>query len=268
MTGVTPHLVLAPARSLRRATLIWALSLAVLVAATVAIWPAFKGSSGVSQAIDQLPQGVVQAFGLQGFGTPAGFLRGNLYAFFIPLLLVGVAIHFVSSVTAGEEDAGRLELVLTQPVPRRAVFGGRAAAALLSLAVLAAATALAQFGSDASVHLSIAAGRLGATLALCSLLALFHGGLALAVASVRPRTAAVLGVGFFVAIAGMVVAAIFPLSSALKPFAHISPWDWAFGGDPLVNGAELWRYLALGLPALALALFAVWAFGRRDIRAA
>jgi ABC-2 type transport system permease protein len=268
MSGPSAELVLAPVRSIRRATLIWGVALAVLVAATVSVWPAFKSGSGVSQAIDQLPPGVVQAFGLEGFGTPAGFLRGNLYAFFIPLLLVGVAIYFVSSLTAGEEDAGRLELVFAQPVPRRAVFAGRAVAALVGLAVLVVVTALVQLGADAQVHLSINGGRLGATLALSALLALFHGGLAVAVAGIRPRTSVVLGVAFVVAVAGMVAALLFPLSAALTPFAHLSPWDWAFAGDPLVNATAPWRYLVLALPAVAMVLFGIWAFGRRDIRAA
>ncbi len=268
MSGLTAELVLGPARSIRRATLIWAVGLAILVAATVSVWPAFKSGSGVSKAIDQLPQGVIQAFGLQGFGTPAGFLRGNLYAFFVPLLLVGVAIYFAASLTAAEEDAGRLELVLTQPVARRAVFAGRATAALLGLAAIVVVTALVQYGSDAQVSLSIAAYRLGATLALTALLALFHGCLALAVAGLRSRPSMVLSVAFGVAIAGMVAALLFPLSTALKPFVGISPWNWAFGGDPLVNATEPWRYLALAAPAVAMALFGVWAFGRRDIRAA
>ena len=66
----------------------------------------------------------------------------------------------------------------------------------------------------------------------------------------------------------MVVALLFPLSAALKPLAGISPWNWAFGGDPLENATAPWRYLALGAPAVAMALVGVWTFGRRDIRAA
>ncbi len=267
MSGVTADLVLAPARAIRRATIIWAAAFALLIAATVSVWPEFKGRSAISQAMDQLPQGIVQAFGLQGFGTPAGFLRGNLYDFFVPLLLAGVAVFFINSVTASEEDAGRLELIFAQPVARRAVFAGRAAAALLALLVLAVVTALVQFAIDAPMGLSIDAGRLGATLLLCVLLAAFHGGLTLAVAGLSPRPSLALGVGLGVLIAGMVAAAVLPLSQSLHPFAHISPWDWAFGGDPLVNPTETWRYLALGLPAAAMAAFGVWAFGRRDIRA-
>ncbi len=262
------ELLFAPARALRRAALLWAAGFAVLVAITIAVWPVFKGSSSISQAMDQLPQGVVKAFGLQGFGTPAGFLRGNLYDFFVPLLLAGVAVYFVSSVTAGEEDSGRLELIVAQPVPRRAVFAGRAATAGLWMLGVAAITAAVQFGSDAVWGLSIGADRLGATLGLVTLLGLFHGGLAVLVAGVRPRPSAVLGVGIGVTVAGMVIAALFPLSRTLQGAAHISPWDWAFGGDPLVDPTAAWRYLALGSPALLMAVVGVWAFGQRDIRAA
>lgn len=264
---MTSELLLGPLRSLRRATLLWAIGLGLLVAGTVAVWPEFKGSSAISQAMDRLPHGVVRAFGLAGFGTPAGFLRGNLYAFVVPLLLAAVAIYYVSSLTAGEEDTGRLELVLAQPVARRAVFAGRATAALAALLVLGGATALVQFATDAAVGLSIGSDRVGAALALSTLLALFQASVALAAAGLTARPQIVLGVGFAITVVGMVLAAILPLVPATRGLAHISPWDWAFGGDPLAHGAALWRYLALGLPTLALAGLGVWAFGRRDIRA-
>jgi hypothetical protein len=66
----------------------------------------------------------------------------------------------------------------------------------------------------------------------------------------------------------MVAALLLPLSAAVKPFAHLSPWDWAFAGDPLVNATAPWRYVVLALPAAVMALFGIWVFGRRDIRAA
>ena len=49
------ELVAGPLRAMRRATFWWSLGLAALVAGTMSVWPAFKGSSGISQAIDQLP---------------------------------------------------------------------------------------------------------------------------------------------------------------------------------------------------------------------
>ena len=166
------ELLAVPLRAVRRATLWWALGLAALVAMTMSVWPAFKGSSGISQAIDQLPSGVVQAFGLQDFGTPAGFLRANLYDFFVPLLLAVAAVTLVSGQTASEEAAGRLELYLAQPVGRRAVLLGRVVAALVVLIVISAVLLLAQLASDATVNLSIDTGLVLSTVVLSALLAL------------------------------------------------------------------------------------------------
>src|SRR5664280_3555781 len=129
-----------------------------LVAGTISVWPAFKGSSGISQAMDQLPSGIVQAFGLQDFGTPAGFLRGNLYDFFVPLLLAAAAVLFVNSQTAGEEASGRMELYLAQPISRQAVLLGRVVAALIALAVVTIVLLLAQLASDAAFDLQIDTG--------------------------------------------------------------------------------------------------------------
>ncbi len=262
------ELILAPMRSVRRAAILWAVSLAALVAMTVAMWPAFRDTAAFQQILDQIPQSMIEAFGMQGFNTPAGFLRGNLYDFFAPLLIAGAAIGFANSLTSSEEDGGRMELVLTQPVARERVFAGRAVAVLAWTLLVTLAVALTQFGTDALVGLEIAADRLLATLALCLLIALLHGGVALAVAGLLPKPSVVLGVGLFVLVGGCTAEALLPLNPSVAELAHLSPWNWAFSGDPLVNPTEAWRYLALGLPALVMAGVGTWAFSRRDVAAA
>ena len=121
------------------------------------------------------------------FGTPAGFLRTNLYDFFIPLLLAIAAVMLVSGQTAGEEASGRLELYLTQPISRRAVFTGRIAAALIALVVISVILLVVQLVSDAAVDLQMDSGYLVTTIVLSDLLGVFHGSLAAFVAAVRPR---------------------------------------------------------------------------------
>jgi hypothetical protein len=78
----------------------------------------------------------------------------------------------------------------------------------------------------------------------------------------------VLGVGIGVAIAGCVVASLFPLSSVLAPWRHISPWDWAFGGNSLEQATDLWRYAALAVPSVILTAIGLVAVTRRDISGA
>jgi beta-exotoxin I transport system permease protein len=262
------ELIFGPVRTIIRAAIIWTACIAAIVFVTVAVWPAFKGNTSIDAAMSNLPAGVVQAFGLEGFGTPAGFLRGNLYDFFIPLLIAGAGVGFANSLTSSDEDGGRLEVVLAQPVKRQAIFLGRAVAVFAWIAVITVVTAVVQFASDALFDLQIGTDRLLATLILCGLLAFFTAGLSLAVAGLAAKPSMVLGAGLFVAVGGCIIAALFPLSSAVAELAHLSPWDWAFSGDPLLNGAEMWRYFALGIPAIAMVVFGVWAFGRRDVAAA
>jgi ABC-2 type transport system permease protein len=268
MNGRILELVGGPLRALRRATIWWSLGLAALIAGTISVWPAFKGSSGISQAMDQLPSGVVQAFGLADFGTPAGFLRGNLYDFFVPLLLTGAAVLFVNGQTAGEEASGRMELYLAQPISRRAVLLGRVVAALIALAVISVVLLLAQLASDVAFDLQIDIRFVLSTVVLSGLLAAFHGSLAVAVAGIRGRPSLVLAIGLGVAFAGLIVNSLFPLSSFLSPWQQLSPWDWAFGGNPLENATELWRYGALAVPSVILTAIGVFAIARRDISGA
>lgn len=266
MTGRL-ELVIGPLRALRRGLFWWALGLASLVAATLAFWPAFKGSSGISQALDQLPAGVVAALGLANFGTPAGYLRGNLYEFFLPLLLVGAAVAFVNGQTAGEEASGRLELWLAQPVDRRSLFLGRAIAALIGLIVLLVVLTVVQLGVDALVDLRIDPGYLLSTILLSGLVAALHASVAFAIAGLRARPALVLGIGVGLAVAGYLVAALFPLTSPLEPWRHISPWDWAFGGDPLERATDAWRYAVLAIGTVLLTCVGLAAVAKRDVSA-
>ncbi len=265
-TGV--ELVLGPLRQMRRSLLGWAIGLGSLVAVTVAFWPAFRGSSGISEAIDQLPSGIVDAFGLAAFGTPAGFLRGNLYEFIVPLLLAVAAVAAANGLTAGEEDSGRMETYLSQPVTRQSVFLGRTVALLAWLVLMIGFILIVQLASDAVVGLEIDTMRVISTVVLCGFLALLFGTLALAVAGWLPRPSLVLAIGIAAAVGGYLIAALFPLSDPLKPVSNLSPWKWALGGDPLVNGTEPWRYVTLIVPVLGLVGLAVAGFIRRDVRAA
>jgi ABC-2 type transport system permease protein len=251
-----------------RAALIWGLSLAALIGLTVAFYPAFRDEPELSDIIATVPQPLVDAFGLADFGTPAGFLRGNLYAVLVPLLMAVAGVILMNGQTASDEDAGRMELYLTQPVRRGSVFSGRVAGVAIWLLAIGAIMLGAQLGANAVFDVDIATDRIIATIALCTLLGIFHGAVAAAVAGWTGRPGIVLAVGMVLAVAGYIAIALFPISDVLEPWRHASPWDWALGGDPLGSPTEAWRYLALGLPSLVIVAVGVWAFGRRDVQAA
>jgi ABC-2 type transport system permease protein len=215
-----------------------------------------------------MPPAVVQAFGLQEFGTPAGFLRGNLYELLVPLLYAIAAVALVNGQTASDESSGRLELYLAQPISRRVLFAARLVACLLALAVIVVVTLVAQLAADALVGLEIDTGFVVGTVVLCGLLGALFATFAYLIACLRPSPGLVLGLSLALLFAGYVVAALFPISDVLERWRAISPWDWAFAGDPLANGAEPWRIILLVGIGIVLAVVGTIAVRRRDIAAA
>jgi ABC-2 type transport system permease protein len=267
-TGQWLELLVGPFRASWRAGLGWTIAFVLLVVSTVAFWPAFKGSTALDQAFQTLPKGVLDAFGLQDFASPAGYLRGGLYEVIVPLMFAAAGVLFANSAISAEEDAGRLELFLAQPVPRRAFLTFRSLAILGWLLVLAIVVLLSQLISDSAFDLAIARDRIIDTILMCALLGGFYAAVAIALAGVFARPGFILAVGLGLALIGYLVAALFPLSDVLEPWSHVSPWDWALGGDPLVNATEPWRYAALVVPTIVLVLVGIAAFDRRDIRSA
>jgi ABC-2 type transport system permease protein len=262
------ELIAGPFRAAWRSALAWAVSLVLLIVATVAFWPAFRGSTALGDALNALPPAMLEAFGLQDFATPGGYLRGGLYEVLIPLMLAAAGVMFANSATAAEEDAGRLELYLAQPVTRHATMTGRVLSTALWLLVMAVVVLVSQVGSDVLFDLQIDSSLIIATIVLSTLLGAFHAALAIAIGGLTGRPGLVLSVGLAVALVGYLVAALFPLSDVLEPWVGLSPWDWALGGDPLVNATEPWRYAALAVPSIVLAAVGIFGFGRRDVRAA
>jgi ABC-2 type transport system permease protein len=262
------ELIAAPFRSAWRAGLAWIVVFAFFVVATVAFWPAFRGSAALNDAMKVLPAQLLEAFGLSDFASPAGYLRGGLYDVLIPLMLAAAGALFANSATAAEEDAGRIEIYLTQPVTRVAFMTGRAISTMAWLIVLMLVVLVSQLVSDAIFELQIGTGEIVATIILSGLVGVFCGALALAIAGITARPGLVLGIPLAVALLGYIVSALFPLSDLLKNWTWISPWEWALGGDPLSNGGEAWRYAALIVPSMVLIAVGVFAFNRRDIRAA
>jgi len=262
------ELIAAPFRASWRAGLAWAVVFAFFVVATVAFWPAFSGNTALNDALKVLPTQMLQAFGLQDFASPAGYLRGGLYDVLIPLMLAAAGALFANSATAAQEDAGRIELYVAQPVTRIAFMTGRAISTLLWIVVLTLVVLVSQVVSDTLFNLQIGTSQIVSTVVLSGLIGVFCGALAIGIAGISARPALVVGIPLAVALIGYVVSALFPLSDLLSPWVGISPWDWALGGDPLTNAGEPWRYAALIVPSIAFVVIGILAFNRRDIRSA
>ena len=105
---------------LRRRSLIgYTLGMALYAFIIVALYPSFKDDASLNKLTEN-GNTVAALFGATGSLTsPSGWLNANLYANFVPLIVLLLAIGYGASSIAGQDEDGTLGLVATLPLSRR-----------------------------------------------------------------------------------------------------------------------------------------------------
>lgn len=265
--SATRELVSRGMRAVRRSAIWWSVGITTFIVVNLAFWPSLEGSEALEGFEDMAD--FMEAIGAQNIATPSGYVDGQVYALLLPLLLSALAITLASGLTAGDENAGRLELLHALPVGRRQVWLSRWLASTLVLGVVAAVGGISTLVSLPLFSLSeVSAERVVTATIGCALLAAFHGSVAYAVAGFGGSRGMAAGAGVVVLVVGYIMSFVLPLADALSGARDLSPWYWALGDQPVTYGIEIWR---LGLTAaLTAVLVAVgtWAVDRRDIHTA
>jgi len=267
VTGGATELLRSGVRALRRSAMWWGVGIVAFSTVNIAFWPSLEDSDSLTSLQDATGD-LLEAFGAQNIATPEGYMDGQMFALMLPLLLSGMAIAMSTALTAGDEDAGRLELLHALPVARRAIWLARFAAVLCSTAVVAAVVAAATVLAAQAFSLEVSASRVVAATFGCAALALFHAGVCYLVAGSGRSRAVSVGAGVLVLVAGYVVSFVFPLSDALAGAQKASPWYWAIGTQPVTDGIDPLPLVGLLLVTAALVALGTWLLEHRDIRSA
>ncbi len=261
-----PELAVHTIRVERRALIGWALSTAVLVGTVLAFWPSISGNDALTQSFANLPPSVRAATGLSDLGSPAGYLQGQLFATLAPLIFLSFGIGRGARAIAGEEEARTMDLLLAAPVRRVRVVGEKGAAIAVQLLGLALVMWVTLLAVDPLVDVHLSAGRLAAATVGSMALGMLYGGLALALSGATGRRGLSLGVAAGLAGAGFLYTSIAPFVGGLANHLTLSPFQLAYGYEPLTTGMD-WGYLALLVGgASALTALSALAFDRRDVR--
>ncbi len=239
------------------------------ISAVILIYlPLFESASQsglLGAKLDALPDSLVEALNFTDVSSAAGYAQATIYGLIGMLILVAFAVGSGAWAIAGDEESGALELTMAHGVDRTNLLLQRALALLTMTAVTTViAGALVAVVSVAS-NLDLSAnGITAATLALGAL-GLFFGSIALLVGAVSGRRALALSITGVVAVFAYLCNSILARTSAGGFFEAISPFHWAYGNDPLVNGVSLPGVgLLLGF-SVAFVLVALSLFDRRDV---
>jgi len=251
----------------RRALLGWCVGIAGYVALIASIFPSIEGSADLNDLIESYPDVLKSLFGITGSGdltSGAGFLDAELFSFMLPLFILVLAISSGARTLAGEEDAGRLELVLAYPVRRRNVVVAKGLAVSIEVLVACVAAIAAILVFDVIVGLELSLGHVAGAFASLLALGLFYGWLSLAVGAAYPSRALALGVAAGVGAAAYLVGGLHDLAGWLDPFRFLSPF-WLVGQSPLQGGTDAVGVVVVLLAAIVILVLGAILVERRDL---
>lgn len=254
-----------------RALAWWASGSVVFVLLVGALWPSMRDSRDAQDAVADYPEvfkamlGGEEAFDRLGTPLAAGFLEVWMFSLVIPVVVAACAIGFAARTLAGEEEDGRLELVLSYPVSRRAVVVEKAVAILAAVLAIGVLILVALLAMDAIVDLEVGIGRLLAVVVGVVLISLFFGALALLAGAAIGRQSFALAAGGL----GLAISYVLVVAGHLAKDAswvrYLSPYHYGVGTNPLNGSWPVASHAALLLLTIAGVAAAAALIDRRDI---
>lgn len=251
--------------TLRRRSMIgFGLGMACYVLVIVALYPAFKDSTGLDELVSK-DATVSALFGATGSLTsPTGWLNANVYANFLPLVLLLMTIGYGASAIAGQAESGTLSLIATLPVTRRRIAVEKLAVVCL-LTIPVGVSTLAAVLIGRWFELDVAFGPLLGATAGALLLAVDFGALALLVGAWTGSRGTALGVVSAVAAASYLIGSLAATVSWMRPLRFVSLFYWGVSNNQLANGLSVGSALVLIAVAVIASAAAMIAFNRLDV---
>lgn len=250
--------------SRRRSLIGYCLGMAVYALVVVAMYPAFKTSSSLDKLIAS-DSTAAALFGISGpISTSGGWLNGNIYANFFPLIMLLLTIGYGASCLAGQDEDGTLGLLAVLPVRRAVIVANKAAAMALQAAALAVTVAVLVI-IGRSFELDVTVASVASVSAATFLLGLDFGLVTMAAGALTGRRGAAIGAGTALAAASYLISSLAPVASWIRPARYASLFYWSVGNSQISRGVGVGDYAVLIAAGLCALVAAMLAFRRLDI---
>lgn len=249
----------------RRSLIGWAVAIAAVGSMYAAFWPSVQ-SPEMMKALEAYPEALLEAFNYDDLTSAAGYLAGSVYGLLVPLLMAVFAIAAGTRAVAGDEEAGTLDLVLTQPVGRARLALQRFGALVVGVVAICTVLWLAMLALSGPAQFDgVTAGELLAINVHLALFGFCFGALAFAIGAATGSRALAIWVSAGVAVLTYLANGVIPQVEGLEWTRNLSPFHWYLDGDPLKNGLQITGPLLLLAVTAALVAVGTATFTRRDI---
>jgi beta-exotoxin I transport system permease protein len=248
----------------RRSLIGYCLGMAVYALVVVAMYPAFKTSSSLDKLIAS-DSTAAALFGISGpISTSGGWLNGNIYANFFPLVMLLLTIGYGASCLAGQDEDGTLGQLAVLPVRRAVIVANKAAAMALQAAALAVTVAVLVI-IGRSFQLDVTVTSVVSVSAATFLMGLCFGLVTMAAGALTGRRGTAVGAGTALAAASYLISSLAPVASWIRPARYASLFYWSVGNSQVSQGVSPGDYAVLIGVGLCALTAAVLAFRRLDI---
>ncbi len=249
----------------RRSIIAWSCAIAAVGGLYAAFWPTID-DPGMQEVLDNYPEALLEALNYTDISTAAGYLDATVYGLLVAVLTIVYSTIAGTRIVVGEENAGRLDVVLAHPVSRRRLAVQRFLAFLVSVVVITVALLVVLLALAVPADLDgIAVTDFLAMNLHVFCFAAFFGAVAYSVGAATGRRGLAVGAGAAMGVFGFAANGILPQVDGLAWIERWSPFHWLNGSVPLKNGVDLGAVLLMAVLTVVLVAVGTWGFERRDI---
>jgi ABC-2 type transport system permease protein len=228
----------------------------------VALYPSFKNSASLNSLSGSTAAAL---FGVTGLLTsPAGWLNGNIYGNFFPLVMLLLTIGYGATCLAGQDEDGTLALITTLPIRRRMIVFQKAWAMFLQALLLTTAVTVCVLAGR-GFQLTVRPGDAVAVAAAMTLMGLDFGLITMAIGAATRRRGTALGTGAGLAAASYLLSSLATTISGIRPGRYLSLFYWSVGNDQISNGVSIGDFTVLIVTGLCALTAAVATFRQADL---
>jgi len=243
----------------------WAIGIAAYGVLMVSMFDSIVGIAGFAEMMESYPEDIAAFFGgLSQITTPKGYL--DVYYFNYMTVIIGIfTVSLGAGLLVNDEEKGVLDLVMSYPVSRTALFWGRVLGFLAVTALVLLVGWLSWVLPAQGTEMDLTWIEFLRPFAPLFAQVVLFGTLALLLSLVLPsaRMAGMLAGGLLVG--NYLLIGLSNLNEDLKAFIEYTPLYYYQGGKAIdgLNWGWLGGQLAV---ALVFSLLAWWRFQQRDIR--
>ncbi len=248
----------------RRSLLGYSAGMALYALVIVELYPQFKNSLNLNQ-LTKHGSAVAALFGATGTLTsPAGWLNANIYANFLPLVMLLITVGYGAACIAGQDENGTLSLTATLPLTRTSILLQKAASLIAQAALLGAVTTICvAIGRASGLNIPVA-DLTGVAIAI-TLAGIDFGLIALAIGCWTGNRGTALGIAAAIAAGSYLISSLAPVIHWLRPVRYASLLYWSVGNNQLSHGLPAVSAVVLAATGIILLALAGLGFRRLDV---